>query len=254
MLALHRLECLHPSAAGHHTAVAVVLEVHKRRRIRIPRRQELNDQAGSSRGEHSIRPYDLRARAGLAVLVRLLSQALLRHESAAPETWPAWSREDDLAADEGPSPPRKAMYVHAEVDIGNQIPTSETLKLVSFTKRVQGADDNVRRPQRFGGLLPPLVDSDDPRPRVQAPDDPRPDTDFRGFDVDVVESTSRKPIQVPHEPPENGESSGSTVDIGQCASDKAIRVCLINVVWIYEDVAPDAHVCSLLHHVRTSAP
>ncbi len=146
------------------------------------------------------------------------------------------------------------MYVHTEVDIGNQIPTREAFELVSFTKRVQGTDDYVRRLQRFSGLLPLLANSDDPRPRVQASNYPRPDTDLRGFDVDVVEGTSRKPIQVLHEPPENDESSGFTVDICQCASDKAIRVCLINVVWIYEDVAPDAHVCSLLHHMRTSAP
>ena len=94
--AIRALKEAHSRVPRDRAFVAIVLEIDKCGRARVPRRQEFGEQPHCRRCKYPIRPHHLRPVAGCAVAVSFFLKPIIRNQATAAKTRFAWNRDERL--------------------------------------------------------------------------------------------------------------------------------------------------------------
>ena len=155
--------------------------------------KNVDGDAHGGRGEHAVRPDDLRLAAGGAVVRDLAAYLLLGQEVHTEHARAARRRQDDLAAHRW----RVARVdVHADVDVGHQQAAAACLDLLALAEGIDASHHQGAPVQRLRPVLPPAGVGLDVRPRVNLQNPPPRRLDFQRAGRDVRLGQRHGPVQV----------------------------------------------------------
>src|SRR5665213_20870 len=121
------------------------------------------------------------------------------------------------------------MHIHSDIDVRNEVPAREALKLLALYEGIHGANDDIAALQFIGGVVPGVAYRDDTRLLLKALNQTLGNRHF------------------------SHRRSGFGFKIGQPAANKTIGVGVGDMVWIDHDVTADAEMASLLNNMRAAA-
>ncbi len=111
------------------------------------------------------------------------------------------------------------MHIHSNIDVRDEMPSGETLQLVTFHERVYRSKDQVAALELIHCGLPFIADLNDGGIRLHTADQ------------------SRRNLSFPH----------LVFDVFQCSANETCRIREIDSVVIRKDISANADVCELLN-------